>query len=191
MDGLDDALQLILGRRTNLRVDPERPVPGALIEQLCLAATFAPNHKLTEPWRFAALMGASRATLGEVVAAALETDGVTDPARLEKTRVKYLRAPVVMVVGCAPESDPVRHRENRDAVAAAVQNILLAATGAGLASYWATGRAARTDAVVELAGFEAGTEIVALIYLGWPIAPAPVPDRTAPHITWPDGIPSQ
>lgn len=182
--GLADIVDVIRRRRTNLRVDPDRAVPDALIEQLCEAATLAPNHKLTEPWRFAALRGTARSTLGEVVAHELEARGVTDGERLAKTKRKYLRAPVVLVVGCAPDSDPVRHAENRDAVAAGVQNTLLAATAAGLASYWATGVAARSDAVRELCGFETGTEVVALVYLGWPVAEAPDRGRTRPVINW-------
>lgn len=183
-DALIDTLDLIEARRTNLRVDPDRPIPPTLIEQLCRAATHAPNHKLTEPWQFAALTGAARLTLGELAAQELENDGVTDPERLDKTRHKYLRAPVILVVACTPDADPVRHAEDRDAVAAAVQNLLLAATAAGLASYWATGVAARSETVASWCGFEPGSKIVAIVYLGWPVEAAPAKPRSEPNITW-------
>ena len=180
----ETALELIEQRRTNLRIDPDAPVSPTLIHRLCRAAVWAPNHKLTEPWRFAALSGAARRTLGDVTAAALATDGVSDSARLEMTRNKYLRAPVILVVGSAPCDDPMRRTEDRDAVAAGVQNLLLAATAAGLASFWATGIAARTEEVVDLCGFEPGTEVVALIYLGWPTGAAPATRRAEPDIRW-------
>ena len=186
-DAFTDALSLLGRRRTNLRMDPDRPVPDALVERLCEAATWAPNHKLTEPWRFAALREAARLTLGEAVAGTLAASGIVDPARLDRTRRKYLRAPVVLVIGCAPDPDPVRHTEDRDAVAAGVQNLLLAATAAGMASYWATGIAAQSDAVRALCGFEVGTEIVALVYLGWPAGRAPDRGRSEPFIRWLDG----
>lgn len=182
-----EALDLVKERRTSLRIDTERAVEPALIADLCGAAVWAPNHRLTEPWRFAALTGAARTALGEVAATALLARGSTDEARLAKTRSKYLRAPVVLAVGCAPEGDPIRHAEDRDAVAAGVQNLLLAATAAGLASCWATGIAAREPATTELCGFEAGTEIVALIYLGWPIGESAPPGRAAPIINWVSG----
>lgn len=181
---LTEVLDLIKERRTSLRIDPARPVDPALITDLCGAAVWAPNHRLTEPWRFATLTGPARTALGEVAATALLARGSTDEARLAKTRSKYLRAPVVLAVGCAPDPDHIRHAEDRDAVAAGVQNLLLAATAAGLASYWATGIAAREPATTELCGFEAGTEIVALIYLGWPIGEQPSPGRAAPIINW-------
>jgi nitroreductase len=175
---------LIKERRTNLRIDPGQPVEPALIADLCEAAVWAPNHRLTEPWRFAALTGGARKALGEVAVAALQAQGSTDAARLDKTRLKYLRAPVVLAVGCRPDPDQIRHAEDRDAVAAGVQNLLLAATAAGLASYWATGVAARAPATIQLCGFEDGTEIVALVYLGWPTGKPASPGRAAPIITW-------
>lgn len=180
----DSAMELIKKRRTNLRVDPDRPVPVDLIATLCEAAVWAPNHKLTEPWRFAVITGDGRRALGELAAEGLAGTGVIDPARLEKTRVKYLRAPAVVVVACAAADDPVVAVENRDAVAAGVQNLLLAATDAGLASYWATGLTARLEETRSFCRFEPTTEIVGLIYLGWPIADAPVPNRSPPQVTW-------
>ena len=183
---LREVLSLIKSRRTNLRIDPERPVAPDLIERLCEAAVWAPNHKLTEPWRFAVLTGPSRAALGEVVTRDLVTREISDPARLGKARAKYLRAPAILVVGCAPNRDPVRHAEDRDAVAAAIQNLLLAATAAGLASHWATGAAAHLPDTKQLCGFEADTEIVALIYLGWPTGAAPATHRSEPDINWID-----
>jgi len=181
---LSEAVALIKGRRTNLRIDADSPIDRALITELCEAAVWAPNHKLTEPWRFAALTGAARTALGEAAAAALA--GSADTARIEKTRAKYRRAPAIVVVGCAPDQDPMRHREDRDAVAAGVQNLLLAATAAGLASHWATGAAAQLTETAALCGFEPGTEIVGLIYLGWPVGAADDPGRRPPNITWLD-----
>jgi nitroreductase len=60
----------------------------------------------------------------------------------------------------------------------------MAATAAGLASYWATGLTARLPETRVLCDFAPDTTIVALIYLGWPVAPAAAPDRQAPAISW-------
>jgi nitroreductase len=56
--------QLARRRRTSLFVDTERVVDDALIDRLCTLATWAPNHKRTWPWRFAAFSGSGRAKLG-------------------------------------------------------------------------------------------------------------------------------
>ena len=55
-----------IARRTSTRAFQDRPVPRAAIERLLDAAVRAPNHKLTEPWRFAVLTGASRDRYAEI-----------------------------------------------------------------------------------------------------------------------------
>ncbi|HSL57663.1 MAG TPA: nitroreductase [Acidimicrobiales bacterium] len=169
--------ELAARRRTTLRLDREREVPIDLAERLCQLATWAPNHKRTWPWRFALLVGGARARLGDLTAEQLVAEGVTDDAKLAKARTKYLRAPMMLAVGAAPHPDPELHGENRDAVAAAVQTLLLGATAVGLGSFWASGAPLRSAAVRELCGFEPDDRIVALVYLGWPAGEVPVPER--------------
>lgn len=184
--GLDRFEQLARSRRTNLRMDVEQPVDPALVQRLCTLACWAPNHKLTQPWRFAVLTGAARARLGELAADHQQAEGDTDEARLTKTRAKYLRAPVVVIIASTDDTDVVRARENRYAVAAGVQNLLLAATAAGLNSYWGTGAVVAAPSVRRLAGFDDTDEIIAIVYLGWPLGPVPVPERAPAAINWRD-----
>jgi len=110
--GLDLAAfeHLAWSRRTNLQVDPDAPVPLELIEALCDVARSAPNHKRTWPWRFALFTGDGRAALGAAFATELLARDV-DAARVAKTRVKYLRAPAVLVVGSS-SPEPARQLED-------------------------------------------------------------------------------
>lgn len=175
-DALDAFEALARARRTSLVLDPHRPVPDDLIDRLAGLAVWAPNHKRTWPWQLAWVMGEARAHLGEVAAAAMVARG-EDPARVDKTRRKYLRAPGVLVAGSDPGETPLRSVENRDAVAAGVQNILLGATAAGLASFWSSCPKGAETAVAECCGFPAGTAVVALVYLGWPTGTVEAPPR--------------
>ncbi len=178
-------------RRSNLRVDPDRPVPLELVERLCRLASWAPNHHKTRPWRFCAVTGAGRTALGGALAQDLVAQGEENPAKVSKARTKYTRAPLVVVVATAAGPDEVCSTENRDAVAAAVQNLLLGATAAGLASLWSTGAAARSPRVAEICGFEPTDTVVGLVYLGWPIAEANAPvDRPDPFLCVLDEDPS-
>lgn len=170
-------------RRTSLKVDPAVPVPPELVERLLGLATWAPNHKRTWPWRFTVVTGPARQQLGELVAGFEQRRG-GEPARVDKARGKYLRAPVVILVGAAWQPDPARRREDRDAVAAGVQTLLLGATAAGLASHWATGDWMDDPAVKSFAALGPDDDLVALVYLGWPSADVPTVDRPAPAITW-------
>ncbi|MPY92248.1 MAG: nitroreductase [Acidimicrobiia bacterium] len=179
---LDTFASLVRARRTSLKVDPERPVPPELVERLCRLATWAPNHHRTWPWRFAALTGDARARLGALIGDYQEAAG-DPPARAEKSRAKYLRAPLMLVVACSPDPQPRRAVEDRDAVAAGIQNLLLGATAAGLASYWGTGLVVDVPGVRELCGFAPTDVILAAIYVGWPLGEPPeAPPRPEPRL---------
>ena len=175
---------LVRARRTNLRVDPDREVPKAVVERLCRLAVWAPNHKRTEPWRFCAVSGDGRRALGAAMRAGLVAAGVTDEGKLAKAAGKYQRAPVVLLVGCAHDPDPHRHLEDRDAVAAAVQTLLLGAEASGLASYWSSAPDATLGPVKQLVGWAPDDAVVGLVYLGWPTGEVPVPERTDPSVHW-------
>ena len=178
-----DVPSVIASRRTSLRMDPDLVVDPAAVLHLCRLATWAPNHHRTEPWRFAAFTGDGRRTLGDTIAAQMLAEG-TKPERVAKTRLKYLRAPVMLLVGSASGEDERTTIENRDAVAAAIQNMLLGATALGLASFWSSVATPTAHGLLELCRFEPETVIVAALYLGHPIGDVPPPPRRQPTITW-------
>ncbi|MEO7370400.1 MAG: nitroreductase [Ilumatobacteraceae bacterium] len=176
-----DLAELIRRRRTSMLVDKERDVPQQMVRDLCELAQWAPNHKRTWPWRFAIAEDAARARLGEVIADAMEANG-DPPDKVAKSRTKYLRTPVTLVVGSAAGDSAQRTDENRDAVAAGIQILLLAATEQGLASYWGSCPKGANDVVADLCGFEPGTHISGLIYLGWATSSIEAPKRPAPYV---------
>lgn len=172
----------IRARRTSLLVDAERAVPAELIDRLVEAATWAPNHKRTWPWRFTVLTGDARARLGAAMADRAAVGGA-EPAKVAKLRGKYLRSPALVLVWVVRHADEVRRREDRDAVAAAVQNLLLSATAHQLGSYWGTVADHLIPAVRSVAGVDDDHDLVALVYLGWPTGSVPAPLRPAPRVT--------
>src|SRR6195952_926267 len=92
----------IRSRRSIGKVKPDRP-SREKIERMLEAATYAPNHHTTEPWRFYVLSGTARNELGELMEQSLrhrlvETKSEKAQAALAKERNKPLRAPVVIAV---------------------------------------------------------------------------------------------
>ena len=177
--------EIIRSRRTSMFVDQTREVPVSVVEDLCELASWAPNHKKTWPWRFALFTGEGRSRLGETMAADMADAEFGDDAKRTKTAGKYLRTPATLVVGCDPHANEMLHQENRDAVAAAIQNLLLGATSIGLASFWSTPALMRPPTVLDLCGFGRDDRIVGIIYLGWADGVAAAPERppvTVAHI---------
>lgn len=165
-------------------------MPEETIRALIEAATCAPNHKLTEPWRFTVLRGDARKRLGELWAqrAAQEIDAAKRDAFIEGESAKPLRAPIVVAVATRTDADPVRAEEDLAATAAAVENLLLAAHARGLAAGWKTGRIVGDAEVKRFLGFDPSDRIVAMIYLGARATEQPTtkPRAAEPAITWLD-----
>lgn len=178
---LDSLEQLVRARRTNLMMDVSREVPVELVERLCALGQWAPCHKRTWPAHYRLLTGEARSGLGKVAAEAMAARG-DEPAKVAKTTTKYLRAPAMLVIGSAVGDSPLRTAENRDAVAAGVQNILLGATATGLASYWSSCPKGANGDIASFCGLEDGTTIVGLVYLGWPSREVQAPTRPAPDL---------
>jgi nitroreductase len=177
---LDELTSLIAGRRTHMLVDRQRPVPRELVAQLCELAQWAPNHKRTWPWRFALATGDGRARLGDAIADHMDRAGAPSE-RVAKARGKYLRTPATLIVGSIVGDSPLRTAENRDAVAAGIQNFMLGASAAGLATYWGSCPDDCHGVVSQLCGFESDTFIATLMYLGYAEGSVEAPVR--PPIT--------
>lgn len=145
------------------------PVPRTLVEDLLRAAVCAPNHRLTRPWRFVVLSGAARRRVGEAHATSVardRPDAAEDVVAREAARLE--RAPVVVVsVVTTDPTDGVRAREDRDAVAAATQNLLLAAHARGLAAMWRTGAMVDEREVRAELGLGSEDAIVGFVYVGY------------------------
>jgi nitroreductase len=166
--------QAIETRRSVGRVKQD-PVPRELIEKVLESAVHAPNHKITEPWRFHVFTGKGRGEFAraraELARIQAEVEGEEEEfaaGRISRERKKAFRAPVVIAVISGGGRDEVETLENYAACAAAVQNMQLTAHSLGLAAIWRTGPVAYHPYMRDFFGLEADDKIVAYLYLGYP-----------------------
>ena len=179
MDAID-AMQ----RRTSVRRFRPEPVPRATIELLLDCAVRAPNHRLTEPWRFAVLTGSARDAYAEIRGRHRRAR-FPDPASAEadaaaaKVRQEGLDTPAFIVVMTMPREDPAGREEDYAAVMMAVENIIIAAQSLGLGTYLRTGGIMAEPDLERLAGLGDGQRIVGILSLGYPAEPE-TPRRRRP-----------
>ena len=173
-----DVFEAMYSRHSQGKLKPDA-LPHELIEKLLDAAVQAPNHYKVRPWRFVVLTGEGRNKLGDVMAASqLDRHPDSPPEAFDKCRALPLRAPVMIAVGVDKPNEPkVLEIENICAVAAACQNLLLAAHASGLGAKWRTGEWARDAKVKEFLGFESDQHIVGFVYVGYPEFIADYPPR--------------
>ena len=157
-----DVDSAIRGRRTSKQFGSE-PVDAATLRELLDLALHAPNHRLTQPWRFRVLGTETRLRLDEHCG--------------EKEAMKLRRAPTLVLATAALSGDPHTDEEDLASVASGVYAVLLGATGRGLASYWRTPAAFEAEEVRAILGLDASEKIVALIHLGPKVSEPPRKDR--------------
>jgi nitroreductase len=157
--------EAIRSRRTHKAFAPE-PVPRELLAELLELARWAPNHHVTNPWRFRVIGPCALERLKDAA-------GPEAASKLD-------RAPTLVAASALRSEDPVQDQEDLCATACAVYAVLLAAHGRGLAGYWRTPEVLRTPAGMEAAAIPPSERFVALIHLGWPRQEKEPPERLAP-----------
>jgi nitroreductase len=155
----------VRSRRTH-KVFGAEPIDRATLEELFELARWAPNHHLTNPWRFHVLGPLARVALEEASDAAKPGSGV-----------KLRRAPTLVVLATVPDADPHQDRDDLLATAMAGYVVLLAAHARGLASYWRTLPVLETPAGRAAIALPDDQEPVGLLHLGQPRQQQIVPER--------------
>jgi nitroreductase len=150
-------------RRTHKAYAPE-PVDRELLDELLGLARWAPNHNLTNPWRF-------RVVGPQALAALKQAAGPEAASKLD-------RAPTLVVASQVRDpDDPVQDEEDLCAAAVAVYIVLLAAHARGLAGYWRTPEVLRTQEGRDAVGVPDDERILGLVYLGHPCQDKQPPER--------------
>ncbi len=158
--------EAIRTRRTHKAFGPE-PVAHEVLNELLELGRWAPNHHLTNPWRFRVL---GPATLTRLKQAA----GPEAAAKLD-------RAPTLIAVTSVHAEDPVQNEEDLLASAAATYAVLLGAHARGLAGYWRTPEVLRTPDGRAALGIPESEHFVGLVHLGQPRQPKEAPERAPLH----------
>jgi nitroreductase len=166
-----DVEDAIRSRRTHKAYVPE-PVERELLQELLELAAWAPNHNLTNPWRFRVLGPQALARLKEAA-------GPENASKLD-------RAPTLVVASVTQGGDPLQDEEDLQAGAVAVYIVLLAAHARGLAGYWRTPAVLRSAEGRAAVGVPDGERVLGLIHLGRPRQEKEPPPRapSAEYVTY-------
>jgi nitroreductase len=160
-----DVEQAIRTRRTH-KVYRADPVPRETLEQLFELARWAPNHNLTNPWRFRVLGPESLERLKRAA-------GAEAAAKLD-------RAPTLVVASVIETGDSVQDEEDLCAAAVASYIVLLSAHSRGLAGYWRTPAVLRSPEGRAAVGVGEDERVLGLLHLGPPRQEKEPPERLPP-----------
>jgi nitroreductase len=156
---------LIRTRRTHKAFGPD-PVPPTVLLELFELARWAPNHHVTDPWRFRVLGPQAREALKRVADEAKPGSGS-----------KLDRAPTLIAASAKQTGDTAQDHEDVLATAVASYIVLLGAHARGLAGYWRTVPVMETPAGRAALGIPTDELPIGLLHLGDPRQEQRVPER--------------
>ncbi len=169
-EGLESARETVAktlrGRRSIDLFEPGPIGTKELLEAIELAR-WAPNHRLTEPWRFY-LLGAG--AVAAVTDLAVERDTAAKGAAAGEARRRRLAGiPGFFVLTSRKSEDALLDREDYAACCCAAQNLMLYLWQCGIGVKWTTGGVTRHPKLYEILGADSAQEtVVGLFWYGRP-----------------------
>ena len=167
-------------QRRSIKRFTDRPVSRHEIETLLAAATLAPNHRLTQPWRFYVLGPEARhaygLALGDRKARKLD-DAAAGRAMRETVAAEHRALPCMIAVAVVTSENPEIREEDYAAAMMGIENLALAAVELGLGTAIRTGGVMSDPAARAAAGVADAERIIAIVNLGEPAEVPPVKKR--------------
>ena len=164
--GAEDLVAVLRGRRS-IDLFVEGAVDVDTVRAAIEVARWAPNHRLTEPWRFYLL---GPVTTRAFIDLAVELDVAAKGERAGPVRRARLEAvPGTFVLTSARSDDALLERENYAACCCAAQNLMLYLWRQGIGVKWTTGGITRQQRFYDLLGIDSTKEsIVGIFWYGVP-----------------------
>jgi nitroreductase len=177
--------------RRSVKKFTDRDVSRDVIESLLSAAVLAPNHHLTQPWRFYVLGPNARHAYGLALGARKARkipDAGAGRKVIETVAGEHRALPCMIAVAMTIDENAEKREEDYAAVMMATENFLLAAVAEGLGTHLKTGAVMEDPAARAAAGVLDGERIVAIVNAGYPaeIPPAKTRLPASAHTTWLD-----
>jgi len=153
----------LLSRSTVNEFDPDLHISDNVLRRAIQCAIAAPNHKLTEPWRFIKL---GNETISKI--ATLNAASIADPKKALKKKNRWAKIPGWCVVTSKLSDSKVLEKEDYAATCCAIQNFMLSMHVDGVGTKWTSGPITRTLKFAELCGIDLDKEeVVGCMWYGF------------------------
>lgn len=174
--------ELVAKRRSVFpkQFDTSRKVPDAIVQQIMINATWAPNHGQSEPWFFKVFTGNGLQVFADIQSKLYqETAGESfSNDKLQKLQQQPLMASHIISIGMKRTTGKtIPEMEDMEAVACAVQNIYLSVAAYGLGGYWTTGGVTYLEQAKQYFGLGEADKLLGFFYIGQVAIPSPTAKR--------------
>ncbi len=168
-------LQRLIRHRRSIppeQFDTERKIEDHIIQEMLINANWAPTHGLTEPWRFVVFASKGLKELGTFQAELykkLTPENEFKQAKYDKLAQRPLLASHVISIGMKrQEIKKIPEVEEIEAVACAVQNMLLTAAAFNVSAFWTSGGITYEQDAKSFFGLDSSDKLLGFLYVGYP-----------------------
>jgi nitroreductase len=144
-----------------------------IIRQMLVNASYAPTHKLTQPWRFVVFTGEGLKKFAEAQAEVYKAVTLRDGTFKEDKHQSLLTKPLLSshIIAVCMKRDPKRavpEIEEAGAVFCAIQNMYLTATAYGIGCYLSTGGITYFEEAKAMFDLDADDRLIGFVHVGVP-----------------------
>ena len=168
--------ELIKSRRsTKPRLFNGSEIDDSIVWQILENSNWAPNHGLTQPWRYKVFTGSGLEKLANFQANLYQEITSEEKFKLEKYErmlANILKSSHVIVICMERQrSGKIPELEEIEAVACSVQNMALTAAAYQICSFWGSGGVTYTQELKDFLGLEEQDKCLGYLYLGYSDSP--------------------
>ena len=173
----DSISQVIQSRRsTKPRLFNGQKIEDKVVWQILENANWAPNHGLTQPWRYKVFTGSGLSKLADFQAdlyQKLTPEDKFKPEKYQRMKTNLLKSSHVIVICMQRQkSEKILEIEEIEAVACSVQNMALTAAAYEICSFWGSGGITYTQELKDFLGLGTKDKCLGYLYLGYSDCPA-------------------
>ena len=162
-----DTKHLVTSRRTIHQFKPDAMPDETVLRAAMEQSLWAPNHHLTQPWRYY-LLGAEGKERICLLNAQLVREKQGERAAEIKLR-RWRAVPGWLVLTCLKSDDPITMQENYASCCCVAQNLMLLLWEQGIGVKWTTGAVTRLAEFYNILGADPTVEeVVGLFWYGFP-----------------------
>lgn len=163
---------LIRSRRsTKPRLFNGDKIDDHIIWQILENSNWAPNHGLTQPWRYKVFSGLGLNKLADFQANLYQKSTPQEkfkPEKYERMKTNILKSSHIIVICMERQkSEKILEIEEIEAVACSVQNMALTAAAYQICSFWGSGGVTYTEELKEFLGLGEKDHCLGYLYLGY------------------------
>jgi len=163
-------------RSTKPRLFNGNKIDDKIIWQILENSNWAPNHGLTQPWRYKVFTGLGLNKLAEFQAdlyQKITSEEKLKPEKFARMKTNILQSSHVVIICMERQkSEKILEIEEIEAVACSVQNMALTAAAYDICSFWGSGGVTYTEELKEFLGLGEKDKCLGYLYLGYSDNPA-------------------